>query len=288
MHSAPIWVAGEALIDVLPGDIPVVGGGPANTAKTLSSLGLDTVFVGGLSSDDYGRLIESELGSYGVNLDQVNRSTLPTALSVVSVDDFGIASYQFKLNSTATFNFGLWLPKEIPSVLHIGSLATVVEPGASFLYEWAKNLSCVLVYDPNIRRAVLSDLDEYRKYFLQWASLASVVKLSNEDLDFLGYSVVEILNLGVDLVVVTYGHLGLSGFRTGEEIFVPGVKVDVIDTVGAGDTVGAVLVEGIANFGYLKGQALKAVLERAALAAAITCTRAGAKPPTLEELLKFV
>ena len=161
---------------------------------------------------------------------------------------------------------------------------SIVEPGASFLYEWAKKLSGVIVYDPNIRSAVLSDREKYLEYFLKWAGIASVIKLSDEDLDFLGYSVDEILNLDVDLVVVTHGARGLSGYRSGEEIFVPGVTVDVVDTVGAGDTVGAVLVEGLAAHGELSGHVLESVLERAARAAAITCSRAGAKPPSLVEL----
>lgn len=284
MQSAPIWVAGEALIDLLPGGVPVVGGGPANTAKALSNLGLATQFIGGISSDEFGLLIENELNSYGVGVELALRSGLPTAVAEVSLDSSGAAKYEFKLSETATFSFGDWLPNGKPSILHVGTLGTIVEPGASKLFDWAKNLDCLIVYDPNVRSAVLPDREKYLEYFLKWAEIASVVKLSDEDLDFLGNSVDEILNLGVDLVVITHGARGLSGFRNGEEIFVPGVKVDVVDTVGAGDTVGAVLVEGLAAHGELSGRVLETVLERAARAAAITCTRAGAKPPSLVEL----
>jgi fructokinase len=256
LQSAPIWVAGEALIDLLPGGVPVVGGGPANTAKALSKLGLATQFIGGISNDEFGLLIEKELGCYGVGVESAFRSSLPTALAEVSLDLSGVAKYEFKLTGTATFSFGDWLPAGNPAILHLGSLGTIVEPGASFLFDWAKNLDCLIVYDPNIRSAVLPDREKYLEYFLKWAGIASVVKLSDEDLVFLGNSVDEILNLGVDLVVVTHGERGLSGFNSGEEIFAPGVKVNVVDTIGAGDTVGAILVEGLLKNGSLKGDYL--------------------------------
>ena len=282
-----IWVAGEALIDLLPeGDssYPVVGGGPANTAKALANLGLPVSFIGGISSDQYGVLIEAELSSYGVDLGLVSRSDLNTAIAVVSLDSDGSAKYSFQLARSATFDFGDWLPSGSPSVLHVGTLATIVEPGASTLFKWASGLDSVIVFDPNVRSSVLNERDVYRAYFEKWAKISDVVKMSDEDLSWLGFSVEEVLEFGVDLVVVTHGAKGLSGYRSGESYFVDGVVVDVVDTVGAGDTVGAVLVEGLIQYGELAGENLKLVLERAAKAAAITCSRAGAKPPTSAEL----
>ena len=287
MQSALIWVVGEALIDLLPGGNPVVGGGPANTSKALARLGIPTSFVGGISSDSYGQLIESELSEFGVNLDLANKSNLRTAQAIVSLVESGAATYQFELANTATFDFGGWLPKGSPAIVHFGSLATIVEPGASDLYKWASGLDALIVFDPNVRSSVLSERDVYRAYFKKWAKISDVVKLSDEDLSWLGTSVDEILNFGVDLVVVTHGENGLSGFRHGEKYSVSGVVVDVVDTVGAGDTVGAVLVEGFVKYGELSGENLESVLKRAAVAAAITCTRAGAKPPSIEELESF-
>jgi fructokinase len=286
LQSAPIWVAGEALIDLLPGGVPVVGGGPANTAKALSNLGLDTQFIGGISSDEFGLLIEKELHSYGVGLELALRSGLPTAVAEVSLDSSGVANYEFRLLETATFSFGDWLPSGEPSILHVGTLGTIVDPGASKLFDWAKNLDCLIVYDPNVRSAVLSNKDRYREYFSKWAQISSVIKLSEEDLNYLGYTVEEILQFGVELVVVTHGERGLRGFNRGEEIFAPGVKVEVVDTIGAGDTVGAILVEGLLKNGSLQGELLESTLKRAARAAAITCKRAGAIPPSFEELSK--
>ena len=283
---ATVWVAGEALIDLLPGQ-PVVGGGPANTAKALANLGMTTSFIGGISSDEYGSLISAELDSHGVDLGLVNRSELPTALAVVSLDENASASYEFKLEKTATFDFLGWLPSGAPAVLHVGTLATIVEPGASDLFKWASGLSELgvkIVFDPNVRSNVLSERDVYRAYFEKWAKISYVVKMSDEELSWLGFSVEEVLEFGADLVVVTHGAKGLCGYRDGETYSVNGVAVDVVDTVGAGDTVGAVLVEGLVKYGELAGENLKLVLERAAKAAAITCSRAGAKPPTLAEL----
>ena len=287
MQSAQIWVAGEALIDLLPNGeskLPVVGGGPANTAKALSNLGFATSFIGGISSDEYGKLIEAELSSYGVDLGGALRSELPTAIAEVILSESGSASYTFKLESTATFAFGEWLPKGNPEVIHIGTLATIIEPGASALFEWASGFSSPIIFDPNIRSSVLADRGKYRKQFERWAKIASIVKLSEEDLSWLGYTVDEILNLGPELVVLTRGSNGLSGYRAGNRVDVDGVAVEVVDTIGAGDTVGAVIAEGIINHGELKGEVLRLVLQRAANAAAITCTRAGAKPPNFAEL----
>ncbi len=138
-RKSKVWVAGEALIDLLPRDgasVAVVGGGAANTAKALANLEIEVSWVGGISSDEYGNLIKQELES--VDLSLANYSSLPTALAKVSLDRSGSASYEFLLDGTATFDFDLnWLPSGSPKILHIGTLATIVEPGASNLFAWA-------------------------------------------------------------------------------------------------------------------------------------------------------
>ena len=193
MQSALIWVVGEALIDLLPGGNPVVGGGPANTSKALARLGIPTSFVGGISSDSYGQLIESELSEFGVNLDLANKSNLRTAQAIISLDESGAASFQFDLANTATFDFRNWLPVGSPLIVHIGSLATIVEPGGSDLYKWASGLDALIVFDPNVRSSFLSERDVYRAYFEKWAKISDVVKLSDEDLSWLGFTIDEIL-----------------------------------------------------------------------------------------------
>jgi len=287
--SSEIWVAGEALIDLVPEGnslTPVVGGGPANTAKALYRLGYKSSFIGGISSDQYGSMIRAELA--GVDLKFALRSNLPTALAIVSLDESGSASYEFKLENTATFDFRKeWLPSGPSELLHIGTLATVIEPGCSALFEWASQLECPIVFDPNIRPSVMSDKAKSREIFERWVEISDVVKMSSEDLSWLNFTDAEqILDFGPKLVVVTYGADGMSGHTTSGSVSVPGAKVDVVDTVGAGDTVGAVIVEGLIRHGIesFMGDTLFEVLTRAARAAAITCSRVGANPPTFAEL----
>ena len=284
-----VWVVGEALIDLFETGVtqrPIVGGGAANTAKALARLGVSTRFIGSISSDDFGGLILEELADLDLSL--VRRSNLPTALARVSLDSGGSAQYEFKLEGTATFDFSRsWLPTSTPQVLHLGTLATIIEPGASELFEWAKGLNVPIVFDPNVRPSVLSDKSRYREAVERWAGISKVVKLSMEDLEWLGYENTSIFfHLGAELVVVTHGANGLTGYTKLGSVSVPGVKVEVVDTVGAGDTVGAILAEGLIRYGFnaLLGEKLFEVLTRAAKAASITCSRAGANPPTAEEL----
>jgi fructokinase len=282
-----VWVAGEALIDLVPrgnARVPIVGGGPANTAKALANLGLTTSFIGGISSDEYGHSIERELKEYGVDLRLANRSSLPTALAIVSLDENGSASYEFKLSETATFDFGSWLPEGSPSVLYVGTLATIIEPGASYLFEWARALRAPIVFDPNVRPSVLADKKIYREYFEKWAQISQIVKLSDADLTWLELKIDEILEFGPSVVVLTQGDKGISAYQKTEEIRVSAEFVKVVDTVGAGDTVGAVIAEALINELDLDNNTLRKVLQRAAKAAAITCSREGAKPPKLAEL----
>ena len=296
-----VWVAGEVLIDLIPEGAdckPVVGGGPANTAKGLAKLGIDTQFIDGISSDQYGQMTKNELKTAGVKLGYVKYSDKPTCLAIVSLSESGSATYEFSIENTATFDFtSEWLPNpqtDRPSLLHAGTLATVIEPGASALFKWAKFVAKVapIVFDPNIRPAVISDRAQYVAQVERWVAISSVVKVSDDDLKWL-YPSLEIkqvvnnwLAKGPSLVVVTYGDKGLTGYQKGEQVSIDAVKVKVADTVGAGDTVGAILVEAIVKDGLqsLTGSRLETMLKRAAKAAAITVSRVGANPPTSEEL----
>jgi fructokinase len=292
-----IWVCGEVLIDVLPSG-PVVGGGPANTAKALARLGHDVHFIDGISSDAYGQSARSELLNDSVNLDLALASDKPMCTATVTLDAAGGASYEFLIDGTATFDFAAsWLPDPYryqPQVLHIGTLVTVIEPGASALYDWAMQVAelAPIVFDPNIRPSVMPDRDLYEAAVEKWAALSAVIKVSDDDLAWLfpGQAIEDVANRwisdGAFLVVVTQGANGLMGYTSEGRVEVPGVKVDVVDTVGAGDTVGAIIVEAMLAHGLveLRGDLLRSVLSRAAAAAAITCSRKGAQPPYKHEL----
>jgi len=299
-----VWVAGEALIDLIPLNfgsedrLAIVGGGPANTAKALARLGIDAYFIDGISTDSYGKAIRKELEADGVHLDYTLKSKLPTCTAKVSLDSNGSASYEFLIEGTATFEFNeKWLPNPAnpPAVVHVGTLATIVEPGATNLFEWMKKIKAPLVFDPNIRPSVISDRAQYRAVVDKWATISTVIKVSDEDLEWLypKTSMIDAaeawLSHGVQLVVVTLGSEGIAAFTQAGEVRVPGFKVEVSDTVGAGDTVGAIIVEGIIEHGIaqLRGELLKKVLTRAAKAASITVSRPGANPPTHDELIGF-
>ena len=299
--SDQVWVVGEVLIDLIPHGsehVAVVGGGPANTAKALAKLGVKTYLIDGVSNDEYGQMAKAELLSDNVLLDYVQFSNKPTCTAKVTLSKSGSATYEFVIEDTATFDFShQWLPDPQninPSLLHIGTLATIIEPGASILFDWAQRVAHVapIVFDPNIRPAVLGNRDEYVKKVEKWVAISSAIKVSDEDLKWLypGKTINEIVNkwleVGVELVIVTLGDKGITAFRKNEEIFVDAVKVVVADTVGAGDTVGAVLVEAIVNNGLdkLSGEVLKTMLNRAVKAAAITVSRTGANPPSKEEI----
>jgi fructokinase len=296
-----VWVVGEVLIDLIPDgdqDLAVVGGGPANTAKALAKLGVKTYFIDGVSNDEYGQMAKAELLSANVLLDYAQFSNKPTCTAKVTLDKSGSASYEFVIEDTATFDFSAsWLPDPQnlkPSLLHIGTLATIIEPGASVLFKWAQSVANIapIVFDPNIRPVVLGDRDGYVKRVEKWVEISSAVKVSDEDLNWLysGKPIDEIvgkwLEVGVQLVVVTLGDKGVTAYRKSEEISVDAIKVDVADTVGAGDTVGAVLVEAIVKNGLdrLTGEVLKTMLNRAVKAAAITVSRTGANPPSKDEI----
>ena len=262
-----VWVAGEVLIDLIPDSQgvrkPIVGGGGANTAKALARLGITTHFIDGISSDDYGTLARKELEESGVNLSRTKMLDKPTALAEVSLSNSGGASYKFTLEGTATFDFdSRWLPRGNPKALHIGTLATIIEPGATALYEWAHSIDAPIVFDPNIRPSVLGDRVKYRDIVERWIAISDLVKLSDDDLYWLypeakdlhdAIKVARIaLTKGPAAVVITRGKEGITGVTQESVIHVPGFEVAVVDTVGAGDTVGAIIVEGIAHFGLKK------------------------------------
>ena len=299
--SNQVWVCGEVVIDLIPDGTErkaVVGGGPANTAKALSKLGIATQFIDGISTDKYGQMALKELHKDGVLLDFVKFSDKPTCLAIVSLNAKGGATYEFVIDDTATFDFSKsWLPdasEKKPSLLHIGTLVTAIEPAASVLFEWAKKVATIapIVFDPNIRPAVMSDRGQYVRQVERWVTISNAVKVSDDDIYWLypGQDLDQVakrwLSMGPELIVVTFGDKGLAGFRKDAKISVDAKKVVVADTVGAGDTVGAILVEAIIEDGLdkLTNDRLSQMLDRAARAAAITVSRIGALPPGRDEI----
>jgi fructokinase len=255
-------------------------------------------FIDGISTDEHGVSARKELLDDEVKLDLALTSDKPTCLAIISLDANGGASYEFKIDGTATFDFDLkWLPdpsRYKPQVLHIGTLVTVIQPGADVLYDWAMQVAefAPIVFDPNIRPSVMGDRDLYEAAVEKWAALSSVIKVSDDDMAWLypGQRYEDVaqrwISDGAALVVVTRGSQGIIGITAEGSVEVDGAKITVADTVGAGDTVGAIIVEAMAEKGILAltGDVLKATLHRAAVAAGITCSRKGAQPPYKHEL----
>lgn len=299
-----IVVAGEALIDLVPqgrGALaslkPALGGGPYNTAVALGRLGSPTAFCSRLSLDAFGEALLDGLREAGVDVSAVQRGTEPTTLAVASIDDGGSAAYSFYVDGTADRLFTA--PAALPSgtrAVSFGTCSLVLEPGASAYEELLRAAAAQGVFtalDPNIRAGLIPDADAYRARFKSWLPSVSLLKLSEEDALWLGGTPQEWLSAGPSAVVITHGGDGLSVFtRDGSALPVPGEKVDVVDTIGAGDTVNAALLHGLAALDALSPAAVAALrvddwtrlLRFAARAAAITCSRAGAEPPYASEV----
>ncbi|MFJ4803503.1 carbohydrate kinase family protein [Streptomyces murinus] len=299
-----IVVAGEALIDLVPqgpGALaalkPAPGGGPYNTALALGRLGSPTAFCSRTSYDAFGEALLDGLRQAGVEVAGVQRGPEPTTLAVATVDGDGSASYSFHVDGTADrlFTAPASLPAEARAV-SFGTLSLVLEPGASAydeLMRRAAGQGLFTALDPNIRAGLIPDADAYRARFASWLPSVTLLKASAEDAAWLGGTPREWLAEGPSAVVVTRGGEGLTVYtRDGGECSVPGEKVDVVDTIGAGDTVNAALLHGLSALDALSQEALAALgtegwtrlLRFAARAAAITCSRAGAEPPYADEL----
>ncbi|MFI6283779.1 carbohydrate kinase [Streptomyces sp. NPDC051018] len=295
-----IVVAGESLIDLvpqgpgepLPALLPRPGGGPYNTAVALGRLGARAAFCSRMSTDGFGDALLAGLGEAGVDTSLVRRGPEPTTLAVASLGADGSAGYHFYAQGTADRLFELppLLPRAARAVA-FGTCSLVLEPGASAYEELLRREAgrgLFTLLDPNVRPGLIPDADAYRKRFRGWLPYVSLLKLSQDDARWLG-GVPE----GPPAVVLTRGAEGLTVFpRAGGEISVPAAEVTVADTIGAGDTVNAALLQGLASLGALSSAALadlppdawRKVLRFAAHAAAVTCSRTGAEPPYAWEL----
>ncbi|MPL84456.1 Fructokinase [bioreactor metagenome] len=305
-----ILCCGEALIDMLPREstrgepafAPHPGGAVFNTALALGRLGVKTGFFSGLSTDLFGQMLTDALTASGVETGLSARSDRPTTLAFVTLHD-GQARYAFYDEGTA----GRMLsPADLPALprdlraLFFGGISLAVEPCAT-AYEALMIRAAadhLTMLDPNIRPGFIRDEAGYRARIGRMIAAADIVKLSDEDPDWLtGPGAIEpraraILARGPKLVFITEGARGAHGFSTTGAIFVPAQQVAVVDTVGAGDTFNAGVLAALDRAGLLSKQAvaaadgavLEACLRLGTAAAAVTVARAGANPPWKEDL----
>lgn len=310
-----IVVCGEALVDLVPQGDPgqwraVPGGGPANTAVALARLGAPAALLGRLSGDAFGRQIRAHLTERGVDLSLAVAATEPATLAVVALGPSGGAEYAFYLRGTADW---AWRTEELPEpsprvrAVHAGSLAAVLEPGARKLRDYARVQGSVVCYDLNARPAVGLAREEVAAQAREWLDLAHVVKVSGEDLTWLepGRDPLDtaerwVVRHELDLLLLTRGGEGATALssRWGEHVTVPGIPVEVRDTVGAGDTFGAAVLARLdeldllgdpAHLAGLDPETARETLRFATATAALACTTEGADPPDrtrVEALLK--
>ncbi|WP_308729209.1 carbohydrate kinase [Arthrobacter sp. MYb227] len=302
-----LTVIGEALVDVLSGGISAprsfVGGSPLNVAVGLARLGHPVTFIGRWGDDEYGRMIQQQLSANSVQY-ICGQDSHPTSTARGILDPAGAATYSFDL---------LWdLPQlalDTPAlseaqVVHTGSLATMVEPGAQKVLKLIERARphATISYDPNIRPSLITDHSAAVASVERFIALADVVRASDSDLEWLypHRNVEETaqawLELGPAMVVATYGSRGPWGLVAAGTARAAAPLVDVADTVGAGDTFIAAMLAALAdreliggarreNLRKLDVATLEEILDYAARAAAITVSREGANPPFRAEII---
>lgn len=305
-----ILCVGEALIDMVPvpyndetAYLPRAGGSPYNVAIALGRLGADVGFLGRISRDPFGQLLRAQLRKSGVSLDYV-----------VDTDDLSlVALVQIVSQVKPVFTFyrdpeGAYVlrEEEVPDrldgvdILHFGSISLLMEPGATAITHLVQREAGqrLISFDPNVRPILIEDKEAYLGDVDEWVRCSDIVKVSSDDVAWLypGRPLNEVadrwLAQGAALVVITLGEEGAVAFTPSAFARVLAPQVDVADTVGAGDAFTAALLLALHRGGYLTAEAVRNlpqetltdILRFAVRVGSLTCTRAGAEPPWLEEV----
>ncbi|HEY9023169.1 MAG TPA: carbohydrate kinase [Burkholderiaceae bacterium] len=304
-------VAGEALMDVFTGaTTPTgialdarIGGSPLNVAFGFARMGQPVAFLGGISNGELGERLLDALRAEGVSLEAVHRSAAPTTISLVGVDAKGVPEYAFYGTGAADRTLPLAALERMPAnarLLHVGSYTMVVGDTAATQRALVERVhgKMVVSYDPNLRLNVEPSLQVWRDTLEWMLPRTDVLKLSDEDLGLLYPGIdpaafaADCLGKGAGLVALTRGGKGAFAWHASGIVEVPPVHVEVVDTVGAGDTFQAALVTRLAELGVLTPEGVRGMgadtlldaMRFAAQAAAITCSRRGADLPRRAEL----
>lgn len=316
-----ILVIGEALIDLIenryqPGSFnAVVGGANANVALALARRGAKHQFLGRLSNDDFGQMIRERLESNGVHTEYCVSTDELSTLVVVKIASQGIPSYTFYVNGTADWG---WSAEELPTnndfenvhatAIQMGCLTMAMQPSSSVIEAWAREHfeqnSVTISHDINMRPALGFDAETERVRVERLNQISHLIKASDEDINWLyqlneGANLDDIVRSWIGdsdrIVLVTRGADGTSIYRRSRRIDVPSRAINVVDTVGAGDTFCANLLGQLSDadalgtdpfdrLANLSDDDLRGYVRVAAVAASITCERAGCEPPTRAEL----
>ncbi len=300
-----IVTCGEALIDFVPiagpgngtAYDPVPGGSPFNTALAASRLGARVGYAGGVSSDQFGDRIVAALEASNVELRYVERTDAPSPLAFVDLRGSEPAYAFYDVATAHRAWTGNRAFADDVSIVSFGSFSLAQRPAADAFAGLVRGEAGrrLIAVDPNIRPACIDDEPSYRERLREILARADVVKVSREDLRWLGPGrepEAFVAEWGARLVVVTDGERGSTGYFGTHVLPVPSVPVAVVDTIGAGDTFMGALLAALARREIGTGAALAALdstevaadLGFASRAAAITCSRSGANPPWASDL----
>ena len=296
-----IVVVGEALVDlVVDGNGAVtaaLGGAPVNTARACGRLGADVSFGGAISVDRFGSMLAAQLAADNVALDLVERCDEPTTLAVAELDERGTASYRFYLDGTSAPSYTTKLEDRRPDWLFTGGLGLVFEPMADTVEVMLDDrpAGCAVMVDFNCRPRVVRDRERYLSRLDRVAARADVVKVSDEDVAYLTPGVASLdaartlLARGPRAVLLTAGGAAVHVLTTSGEMEVPVPRVDVVDTIGAGDSFSGGFLAWWSASGRTVDELgaldhLMPGVTAAIAVAGITCTRRGADPPWRHEL----
>lgn len=304
LPGATALVIGESLIDIVgrPGEPAVEhpGGSPMNVAIGLARLGRSVELATWFGSDERGAAIDAHLAADGVDVAGTSRGAARTSTATATLSADGQAQYAFDLDWSLP---AVTLPPNCP-VVHTGSLGAAIAPGVEVVHAAVREARSVatISYDPNIRPDLQPDPVAARRTVEEFVTLADVVKASDEDLAYIGEGadpeevLAGWLDLGPKLVVMTRGGEGVVALTaSGLGVHLTAKKVAVVDTVGAGDSFTAGLIDGLWTAGLLGAEnrdalrqidakTLEGILDRCTMIAGITVSRAGANPPGLDEL----
>lgn len=292
-----IFCIGELLIDFLPKNISneeyllkKAGGAPANVCATISKLGTESFFCGKIGSDSFGNFLESELNKFNVNTYFLKRDfSINTTLAFVTLDNNGEREFSFVRGADKNLHISeVELDKINSSILHFGSATGFLEGDLKDtyykLFNYAKEKKLFISFDPNYRQAFWGDnkieFIEHSHYFIKNSDF---VKLSDEELEIItgekdlnkGSSILH--KLGAKIIAVTLGKDGTYISLNGDSAIIPSIKIQVIDTTGAGDAfVGAFLHFLHNNIKSYDFNDIKAIVEKSNKIAAKVCTELGA------------
>lgn len=292
-----IFSCGEALVDLVPDPVP--GGGPMNVAIAVARLGAASAFIGGISTDDFGDMLWSHIESNGVDLSLSRRFDAPTARAII--EHVPELRFRFEGENSADTLLASIDSEAVhgrSNIVHGGTLGMFRGAAADAFADLAASHNGLVSLDPNIRPQIIGDRASWLGFHDRWLPHVDVYKGSDEDLNWIWPdrspedSAAWLLENGVSAVIVTRGSAGLSILTQDGEAFATAPRVDVVDTVGAGDTIVGVVLTSISEcFGdapieldQLVTQDWERFARRAVVAAAITCSRSGANVPYRREL----